>query len=499
MSLCSGDTIQHGRIEKFGSLVDLGYDVKDFLLQQMHVDDTVDDVLARRYYSRKALCLVHRDAAVKVWQKIGSDSQLRLERTLTAYDMFVLGDREGDFDEVAFRLDTLAQELLELHPSWENLTCRDKASTLVRFLRANRYTGVRPGGTYHEVPNSLISFVLLHPDHQSLPLTLVAIFCAVAARLGLDARPCGYPFHIYAKVYPPVSATVDGARTESGSPSEPVFLDPFRSEDEVPLEDLHQRMTTMGVPTSAHTAYLRDASLREMTLRNGRNILQSARSEAAATAATGQGQSPFESSEILLEEATYSALWGTLIIHGVPDVGAERTQSLHHLAAMLASKNPEDVWLVEHHLLGGSGVARHPHLLAVVNLVRQKDASTRRPKRRDPDVLQKPIRYHVGQVFKHRRYAYHAVVTGWDIQCEAGEGWIREMQVDQLSGGRQQCFYQVLVDDGSERYVAEENIHVIILNSAPARLLPLAGKYFKRWDQATGTFVSNVRDEFPDD
>ena len=28
---------------------------------------------------------------------------------------------------------------------------------------------------------------------------------------------------------------------------------------------------------------------------------------------------------------------------------------------------------------------------------------------------------------------------------------------------------------------------------------PFAGKYFKRFDEGSGTFVSNIRESFPDD
>ncbi len=51
------------------------------------------------------------------------------------------------------------------------------------------------------------------------------------------------------------------------------------------------------------------------------------------------------------------------------------------------------------------------------------------------------------------------------------------------------------------RYVAEENSEV--LNEPgpdhPGRLMTLAGRYFKRWDATTQRFVSNMRDEYPDD
>lgn len=87
------------------------------------------------------------------------------------------------------------------------------------------------------------------------------------------------------------------------------------------------------------------------------------------------------------------------------------------------------------------------------------------------------------------------------------------------------------VADKSVRYVAEENITPIDFNStssstslfssaspspssseneeeqpsptpypypSPA-MLALAGRHFKRWDAANHIFVSNIRDEYPDD
>jgi F-box protein 21 len=51
------------------------------------------------------------------------------------------------------------------------------------------------------------------------------------------------------------------------------------------------------------------------------------------------------------------------------------------------------------------------------------------------------------------------------------------------------------------RYVAEENIETLDLeiSQLPHALVNLAGRYFKRWDGTTRMFVSNVRDEYPDD
>jgi F-box protein 21 len=54
------------------------------------------------------------------------------------------------------------------------------------------------------------------------------------------------------------------------------------------------------------------------------------------------------------------------------------------------------------------------------------------------------------------------------------------------------------VQDASIRYVAEENVETIE-EEVPHSLMSLAGRYFKRWDKEKQIFVSNIRDEYPED
>jgi F-box protein 21 len=54
------------------------------------------------------------------------------------------------------------------------------------------------------------------------------------------------------------------------------------------------------------------------------------------------------------------------------------------------------------------------------------------------------------------------------------------------------------VEDTSIRYVAEENVE-IIEPEVPISLMSLAGRFFKRWDSKQCVFISNIRDEYPED
>ena len=57
--------------------------------------------------------------------------------------------------------------------------------------------------------------------------------------------------------------------------------------------------------------------------------------------------------------------------------------------------------------------------------------------------------------------------------------------------------HRTRVEDRSVRYVAEENIEIV--TEATEALMELAGRHFKRWDAAACRFVSNIKDEYPDD
>ena len=80
--------------------------------------------------------------------------------------------------------------------------------------------------------------------------------------------------------------------------------------------------------------------------------------------------------------------------------------------------------------------------------IRDADSTPRPAKRRKADNGEENensiVKYRVGQVFRHRRRQYLAVIYGWDPYCKMQEEWIAMNQVDRLSQGRSQPFYNVL-------------------------------------------------------
>lgn len=71
--------------------------------------------------------------------------------------------------------------------------------------------------------------------------------------------------------------------------------------------------------------------------------------------------------------------------------------------------------------------------------------------------------FRLGQKLRHKKYGYRAVVCGMDPVCCESNSWKENANVDELSRGPDQPFYQVLVDvyykpDILVAYVPEENL-----------------------------------------
>lgn len=73
--------------------------------------------------------------------------------------------------------------------------------------------------------------------------------------------------------------------------------------------------------------------------------------------------------------------------------------------------------------------------------------------------------FRLGQKIRHKEFEYRGVVCGMDPVCCESEEWAKTAQVEQLPRGRNQPFYQVLLDlrevgnfNFTVAYVAEENL-----------------------------------------
>ncbi|KAA8613282.1 F-box domain containing protein [Pyrenophora tritici-repentis] len=493
------------RIRYINDIADFGYDAKEVLLRECACPDDAEDVLARRYYANAVLERIHREAAIKVWSNLGAGKDVPIERALGAYDVFARVGEDVDVDVVADDISALANGLLEEYPLFRDWSPRVQASTLASYLRERGFNGV-PDRSYRALKNSFIGLVLRSAAHESLPLISVAIYCAVARLVGLDARPCGFLFHVYTLVYAPKNYNLNGEyRPTSSTEREYMYLDPFRSTSEVRQGDLQRTLRDMGVPSSEHRSFLSDTTTREMVLRTARNIMNSVQMIRDTEAGMGRIQASWMNSYPDMDNAFYATIWAMLLLGPTDDTShlghtaTRRRQYLPYLLEHFQVHYPWDVTLLARYVIPMFYNQPEGHrLLQFVQSMQQVDAM------RKPAITRSTrtnkVTFKVGQLFTHKRYRYEGVITGWDVACDQSEDWIQNMRVDNLPDGRNQAFYHVLVCDKSVRYVAAENIQPVNENTGPSEaLLKLAGRHFKRWDEASHCFVSNVRDEYPHD
>ncbi|EUC27362.1 hypothetical protein COCCADRAFT_111901 [Bipolaris zeicola 26-R-13] len=496
---------QHGRIRCINDIADYGYDAKETLLKECACPDDAEDVLARRYYANAVLERIHREVAIKVWTSLHDGNDVPIERALGAYDVFARVGEEVDVDVVANDIGELADGLLQEYPNFRDWSPRDKAYTLASFLRDRGFNGV-PDASYRALRNSFIGLVLRSAAHESLPLISVAIYCAIARRVGLDARPCGFLFHVYTLVYAPKNYDLNGKyKPTSSSEREYMYLDPFRSTSEVRQGDLQRTLRNMGVPSSEHQSFLSDTNTREMVLRTARNIMNSVQMIRETEAGMGTIQSSWINANPDMDNAFYATIWAMLLLGPNDDTSnighttIRRRQYLPYLLEHFQMHYPWDVTLLSRYVIPMFYNQLEGHrLLSFVQNMHQMDA-IRKP-RVTRSERTRNVSFKVGQLFQHKRYGYEGVITGWDVVCDANEDWIQNTRVDSLPNGRNQAFYHVLVCDKSVRYVAAENIQPVSEDTYPSEaLLKLAGRHFKRWDDEHHCFVSNVRDEYPHD
>ncbi|KAL1899113.1 hypothetical protein Sste5346_003035 [Sporothrix stenoceras] len=164
------------------------------------------------------------------------------------------------------------------------------------------------------------------------------------------------------------------------------------------------------------------------------------------------------------------------------------------------------------------------------------------------DICEKVL-FRIGQVFRHRRFDYIGIINGWspddptslpspnnmsvaetatpsDAEDSSGSGRGTPVQVSFPNGGggpladtataaaaaaastasaaprrrKKSAFYTCLRTGVERQVVAQRNIEIVTdPDLIPEALKFLAGKHFKRFDRATCTFVSNLREFYPDD
>ena len=330
---CGIDSIlasQVSRIKKVKSIVEKGYEAKDVLLRCLLVADGGEDVLARRWYSGAILSCLHRCIAIEQWLSFrnAQKEKASLEHALGAFDMFVIEDGDGDLEDISIMLDRIAHHFRSTNPEFDELTTRKKAISLAEYVRAQNLVGIKGDidAHYHDLQNNFIGKALQDGQHPSLPLISVAIYCSIAQRLGVNAKPCGFPLHVLAIIWSSHGQTLDDDKSGMAIPPQPIYMDPFRSECEIPVETLKSQLVEMGVPRQEHIRLLDAASTEEIVARCARNIIASFRVFRGNAAVSGHAYP---------KSAFYAAVWALLLLPKSNEARVARLQQAQYLPVVL--------------------------------------------------------------------------------------------------------------------------------------------------------------------
>lgn len=222
-----------------------------------------------------------------------------------------------------------------------------------------------------------------------------------------------------------------------------MYLDPYGFDDEIPASGLHTLLAHFGWQASAE-ALLAPVSTQAIVLRTAQNVkatfgrvleLQDQAHSDLCRLMRGD-------SSLNLDAALYSSMWALLILK--PPNTFEWEDRLVSFLRRFSSAWPEDSWLVEKYLLPlyenfasfGNGLAGHPYRDAhdpwlYWRRAREHDTHLPQPSRRGLEPGQS-VPFRVGQVFRHRRYGWIGVITGWSDRRARHQAPPHPWQPDQL-------------------------------------------------------------------
>ncbi|KAI0079618.1 hypothetical protein K474DRAFT_1658979 [Panus rudis PR-1116 ss-1] len=470
-----------GRHERVRRLAELSFDIWDVLRQEEQLplpycllggaaltvpQDAYDNrlaeenVLPRKFWAGTALGIIARRHNIQLWNEVFqiNGNSISFEDALaslsSAFDFSI--------QEITMKLEGIYEQCREMlvqsnvcldprNPAYDIWDLCIKIRSVLREMGFCLATGLHFNRPLTQFPHNFLQ----EGHRQTIPMSLVYVFVAMARRLGIRAFPMNFPGAVQAYI-------------ESSDPTgEDIILDvcsehpPIRASN---IDDLRAlspyHFTTMP---SADADATRPAGPAAMLLRAFNNILIFIRFERMHLESSG---TPPETQEnaIYIVELCRSLHTPDIQMLPVPPEG----KPLDASAVLLDGLCP--------HLEQGIRATFESYCHKRIEMDDKTESRTR-----EPNVQQ--AEWFVGMVFRHVEYKYTGYITGWDSNCEASEEWIARMGVDRLGFGRHQPFYTAVADDGQTRYVAQENIQPImpICSGKVMELFDISRSSFSRY------------------
>ncbi|XP_055080007.1 F-box only protein 21 isoform X2 [Periophthalmus magnuspinnatus] len=441
--------------------------------------------LTLKYYARKILYFLRQQnilRSLKTFLEQPEEQQSALEGAVLV-DQYCNPLADVTLEGISVQLDEMVEKVKKTlrlkNPSHPSLRCAQGNCFAVEDTELQRqvlgalnsvlYEQLQFKGNefdYYNPLNSYIHQVLLR--HTGIPISLSVLYMTLSHKLGLHLEPVNFPNHFLLR----------WCQRPRGSEDiyDFVYIDAFGKGKQLTAKECEY---LIGHQVTAD--YYSAISTTEVLLRMVGNLLNIGK--------RGEGN---EKSYQLLRDSLdlyltinpdnvqYLLLQARLYFH--LGIWPEKVLDiLQHIQALDPSQHGAVGYLVQHTL---------------EHIQHKKHPVTPDEKRRSaPEHVE--VQYSVGLIMKHKRSGYNCVIYGWDPKCTMSQEWITTMRVQQLSKGANQPFYNVLVQDGTCRYAAQENLEP---HSAPLEIgHPEVGRYFSEFVETHYVANEELEMRYPED
>lgn len=361
----------HGRLKKVDAISDGFMDIVDavrnFRLRQGRVK--------KNYGIDYYCCLIERHLSrklgVHILQKMNANPMAYQDGLGPLFALYAIGSfRRSDGLDLHLRssLDEIQANISQLYTKaqWSALPLyldvdQNEPSKVTVLMDALHAAGIRSASSedYYDLRNSFL-YCTLKERRPTIPITIVAIFVALATRMELTCHPIGFPGQVLASIQ---------------DEDHVVYVAPYEGGRTYTKSELVARLHSYNMPDSS--GYFLPCSVQELCIRSARNILNCIE----------------RGSDIHTLDGLYTALV-TLKLTGQRLPLAEES-----FITLICLHFPYDINIWEQ--LG------HPDHQEMIRRTRLEDVTIRRPKRRDEQSVE--IRHRVGTIFRHALFNYVAV------------------------------------------------------------------------------------------
>lgn len=498
------EEISSSELSDFGKMKQMyeyGYEFMVNELMSLVYDDDVCSNLTQKYYAEKVMRYVRQQHLKEKWQDflaLDPKDQL-LEKGAVLVAQWCQPMVEVTYRDIGAQLDNIAVEVKrKLFMEHNNHPIFSATADELELWRNKNITGNqwRPfesqqiisamctvlfqhmgfhgnNEMYYSAVNSYINKVL--EDRRGIPITLSIVFESVARRLGVKCEPVSLPAHFLLRWREKYNTE------ESGELSPYYYIDVFNggqflTKRSCPRYSPDSQCPMRGMSVSPATPV-------QVIERMANNLEVAGRQR---TQMNGRG-ARLRSALELLNLVNPSDM--NCILH------LARFYMLYNMD--LSDLMSSIVKLQDDLEPRARDQAKHIiQMLQVYETHHSKD-TTDNIREIEPKLRTENIAYAVGMIMRHRLFNYICVVYGWDPLCAASEDWIRQMGVENLPMKSQQPFYNVLVEDGSTRYAAQENLEVA---DEPVWVNHLeVGRYFEKFCKIYYIPNAEKQMEYPQD